>query len=103
MRKIFLTSFLLVSSVFATDYSGMTLDEMLSARGTIAQEDRESFRTEFQSKTQDLSPEEKAALKGYNTQGQGIKQQLRDGSGSGNNYGGCRGGGFGGRGGGGRR
>ncbi len=96
MKKIILISCLLVSSVFATDYTSMTLDEMVDARGTVAPEDRDAFRTEFQSKTQYLTPEEKMALKGnpeQSTNGQGTIQQLKDGTGGGNKYAGSRGGG----------
>ena len=92
-KKIILASCLLISSVFATDYSSMTLDEMISQKGTIAQEDRDAFRAEMQSKMQNLTPEQKAELRASNTRGQGQmkKQQTRDGSGSRNRYGGSQG------------
>ena len=101
MRKLVLSSFLLVSSVFAVDYSTMTLDEMLSQRGTVDAANRDAFRTEMQNKMQSLTPEERADLRGSNSKGQGTQQRLKDGTGGGNMYKGSRGGGNGG--GGGRR
>jgi hypothetical protein len=99
MKKVVLLKAILVSMVFATDYSGMTLDEMLSARGTVAQEDKDSFRTEMQSKMQSLSPEERESYRQSNqgmrnsSNSNGTSQRLRDGSGAGGMYKGSRSGG----------
>ena len=105
MRKLLLASLLLAGSAFATDYTSMTLDEMLAQKGSVDVENRDAFRTEMQSKMQALTPDERASVMNSNNMGQGMK--LQDGTGSGGMYGGSMGsgsmGGGGHGGGGGRR
>lgn len=105
--KRLLTITLLASSVFAVDYSTMSIDELSSLRGTVPIEERAAFRDAFQTKMQTLTPEERSTYRnGMGTQDRTMsqtQQRLRDGSGAGsmNMYKGTKGG-FGG-GGGGRR
>ena len=95
MKKILITSCLVASTLLASDYSSMTLDEMLTQRGNIAVEDRDAFKSEMQNKMKDLTPEQRAELRGSKGQGKGS----RGGSGAGNMYKGSKGsgGGMGGR------
>ncbi len=90
MKKILIAGCILAGSLWATDYSGMTLDEMLSQKGSVAVEDREAFRAEMQSKMQDLTPEERSAIQGTKGSGQGQgngqRKMLKDGTGGGNMY-----------------
>jgi uncharacterized membrane protein YgcG len=107
MRKSILISLLSISTLFATDYSTMSLSDMLSQKGSVAVEDRDAFRSSMQSKMQSLTPEERATYTGSSkgNYGQGTNSRLQDGSQSGGMYGsgGTRNGGFGRGGGGGRR
>jgi hypothetical protein len=93
MRKTLLAT-LIATSLFATDYTSMTLDELNALKGTIATEDRDAFKSAMQSKMMELTPEQKAAVeRGMSgTKGQGTIQRLRDGSGAGGMYKGSRGG-----------
>ena len=93
---------LITTSIFATDYSSMTLDELAVLKGTVPIEERADFQSAMQSKMQTLTPEERASYKGgIGTQNQTqqmnkiqTQQRLRDGSGAGsmNMYQGSRGG-----------
>lgn len=89
MKKLLIGSCLFVGSLLASDYSSMTLDEMLSQRGSVAVEDRDAFRTEMQTKMQKLTPEQRAELRGSKGKGKGA------GSGTGNRYKGSKGSGGG--------
>lgn len=82
MKKVLLSVAVVANLAFATDYSTMPLDEMMSKKGTIAPEEREAFRTEMQKKMQSLSPEERSQMRSSNNS-KGNGQQLRDGSGGG--------------------
>jgi hypothetical protein len=88
MKEIIIIA-LISSSIFATDYSSMTLDELQNLKGSIAQEERIEFQTAMKSKMQSLSYEERIALKDENHKSQYCSS--RDGSGSGNMYKGTRG------------
>ncbi|MCK5110055.1 MAG: hypothetical protein KAQ94_00950 [Arcobacteraceae bacterium] len=105
---------LIATSLFAVDYTNMSVDELANLRGSVPAEDRDAFRSAFQEKTQYMSPEERMAYSKGQGQGNGqmtrqrnqtkTQQRLRDGSGSGGQYQGSRSGGSrGGGGGGGRR
>ncbi|MEA3354656.1 MAG: hypothetical protein U9Q33_12670 [Campylobacterota bacterium] len=91
MKKILIAGYLLLGSLFAADYSNMTLEEMLTKRGDITVEDKDAFKTEMQNKMQELTPEQRAELRGSKGKG--------NGPGSGNKYKGSnkKGGGMGGR------
>lgn len=86
---------LLSTSIFATDYSSMSIDELANLRGNIATEDRDAFRSAWQDKTQYLTPEEQMAYKkgsgSANSNATQTQQRLKDGSGSGNMYKGSHG------------
>ena len=62
MKKI-LWGLFIGCSVFATDYSSMSLEEMLSQKGSVPELEREAFRSEMQKKMQDLTPQERQNLK----------------------------------------
>lgn len=115
MKKL-LTITLLATSLFAVDYTTMSIDELSNLRGSVPSEDREAFRSAFQEKTKYLTPEEKVQYSrgkgkgnGQMTQEQKREQhqeRLREMSGYGDMNQDSRGGGFGGgngRGGGGGR
>lgn len=78
MKKIILISCLIAASAFATDYSLMSNEDMMGMRGSVAEQDRESFRNEMQSRVGAMSEDEKNSF----MQGRGQGQQ--NGSGSGN-------------------
>lgn len=94
MKKLLIFP-LLTLSLFATDYSSMSLEELLSNKGTIPAEDKTAFQDAMKSKVQALTPEERASMNlgKDNTNGKGTMQRLRDGSGTGNMYKGSRSGG----------
>lgn len=76
---------LAATSLFAADYNEMTLEELLSAKGTVPVEERTDFQSAMQDKMQSLTPEERAEI-GVGRSGSslnGTGQQLRDGSGMG--------------------
>jgi hypothetical protein len=87
--KKFLTTTIIATSLFATDYSTMTLDELKNLRGTISDTDKIAYRSAIQSKMSTLTPEERNTYKTSNTTQN--KQRLRDGSGSGGMYKGSKG------------
>ena len=111
MKKIIGTTLIAVS-LFAVDYTSMSIDELANLRGSVPVEDRDAFKSAFQEKIQYLSPEEKIAYSRGKAQGDGTgemirqqnreqlqertQQKLMDGSGSGGMYQGSRSGGFGG-------
>lgn len=92
MKKILFSSMVIAVSLFATDYSSMSIDELSSLRGSVPKQDRDAFKAAMQSKMQTLSPEERSSYKGI---GNGQGQMLRDGSGSGGMYKGSKVRGFG--------
>lgn len=92
MKKILFSSLVIAVSLFATDYSSMSIDELSSLRGSVLEQDRDAFKAAMQSKMQTLTPQERAFYKGM---GNGQGQMLRDASGSGGMYKGSKGGGFG--------
>jgi hypothetical protein len=96
MKKILIMA-LISSSIFATDYSSMTLDELRNLRGSIEQENKTDFQSAMKLKMQSLSYEERSALRNdsFGESSYSSSQRLRDGSGSGNMYKGSRGGGGG--------
>lgn len=98
MRKKILIATILSVQLFAIDYSTFTNDELFDARGTVATEDRDLFKSEMKSRMQSLTPEERATYRGTGVNsgsgnGTMTRSQLKDGSGSGNMYKGSRGGG----------
>ncbi len=60
-------SFFLGSVALATDYSKNSTEELHRMRGTMknaTQEEREAFRTEWQKRMREMSPEERARYMG---------------------------------------
>jgi len=90
MKKVVLIVALLGVSVFATDFSQLTTDELFAMRGSVSAEDRDAFKAEMQSRMQAMSPEERQAYTSQrrqgNGQGNGTMKRLRDGSGGGMMY-----------------
>jgi hypothetical protein len=99
MRKMIFTIFMISSSLFATNYADMSIDELRALKGSVPESEKAIFREAMQSKMQNLSPQEKDTYKNSNSYGSTQRLQLQDGTGSGNMYKGSRGGGFGGGGG----
>lgn len=90
MKKILLST-LAVTAMFATDYSSMTLEELLSQKGTIASEDKADYQAAMKDKVQSLTPEQRAEYNigqnsTNNSQGLGTVKRLKDGTGTGNMY-----------------
>ena len=87
MKKIILISCLIAASVFATDYSNMSTEEMMNLRGSVPSEDRDAFRSEMRSRVQNMSDDERSSFMQNRPQGQGSRDgsgsQMRRGSGGG--------------------
>lgn len=85
MKKLLLGTLACVGFLGATDFGSLSTEELSAMRGTVATEERDAFRSEWQSRVTSLSTEEKAALGiGANAgSSQGVGQRLRDGSGLG--------------------
>lgn len=58
MRNIII-SVLLAATLFAVDYSSMSIHELKNHRGGVAPEDKPAFKAAMQAKMQALSPEER--------------------------------------------
>jgi hypothetical protein len=95
MKKILFTTALLATTLFATDYNSMSIDELQSLKGSVPTDQREDFRAAMQSKMGTLTSEQRSQYQGSKGQSQGQGQMLRDGSGGGNMYKGSRSGGGG--------
>ena len=80
-------------SVQAADYADLSNDELVQQRSQVrelAPEDRESYRTEMQSRMQSMSSDERTLFRDMNNmggQGNGSGQMNRYGQGSGNGSG----------------
>ena len=86
MTKMILAATLMSVSLFAVDYTQITTEELNTMRGTVAAEDRDTFRAEMQSRMQAMTTEERQAFiaqRQASGQGMGQGQRLRDGSGAG--------------------
>jgi len=62
MKKLAFLAILASSMVFAVDYSTMSLTELQTLRGTVAEADKPAFQTEMQSRMSALTPEERQAV-----------------------------------------
>ncbi len=95
MKRLALAALLAVGILNATDFTQMTTEELVAARGTVAPEDQAAFQEELQSRLSTMTTEEKQALgispKGY---GDMTGSAPQDGTGLGN-VGASTGGGFG--------
>ena len=80
-------------SVEAADYADLSIDELVQQRSQVrelAPEDRESYRTEMQSRMQSMSSDERALFRETNNmggQGDGSGKMNRYGQGGGNGSG----------------
>ncbi len=94
MKKITVALLLSFATIFAADYSAMTMEEMKAARGSVSSADKDAFQAEMQSRTQLMSTEERQKMQSEMKQSKsgsqdGTGAQMRKGGGSG---GGMRGG-----------
>ncbi len=94
MKKTTIALLLSVATIFAADYSAMTMEEMKAARGSVSSADRDAFQAEMQTRTQSMSTEERQKMQSEMKQSKsgaqdGTGSQMRKGGGSG---GGMRGG-----------
>lgn len=62
MKNIILNT-LLVANLFAVDYSSMSMAELKNLRGSVAPEDRPTFKAAMRTKMRALSPEERKVQK----------------------------------------
>ncbi len=104
MNKVSLAllgALMLVTPVWAVDYSNMTTEELAALRGTrsqATQEEQAAFKQEWQGRVQQMTPEERQQFTGKPANavqdGTGAKygQRARSGSGSGGGMGGSGGG-----------
>jgi len=83
MKKAILCAFMAVGILSATDFSALSTQELAAMRGTVLADERDAFRSEFQSRLETLSDEEKAALGVGLNSGSGAGAKLQDGSGLG--------------------
>ena len=90
MKKILLT-IAIASSVFATDYTSMSAQDLANLRGTIPAEDRDAYKSAMQNQMQSLTPEERASLRGNSNSN--YSSTYRTNNGTGNMYKGSKGGG----------
>jgi hypothetical protein len=99
VKKAILCALMAVGILSATDFSALSTEELAAMRGTVPADERDAFRSEFQSRLETLSDEEKAALGVGLNNSSGAGAKLQDGSGLGSMGSGS--GGLGGNGGGG--
>ncbi len=85
MKRLVLAALLAAGILNATDFTQMTTEELVAARGTVAPEDQAAFQEELQSRLSTMTTEEKQALgispKGY---GDMTGSAPQDGTGLGN-------------------
>lgn len=71
MNKVILAA-LMSLSLFATDYTSMSLEELQALRGSVPVEERTAFQAEMQSRVAAMSEQERAAFS------QSMKQSKSD-------------------------
>lgn len=70
MKKLIAIA-VLTSAAFATDFSQMSIEEMVNMRGSVPVADRPAFQEEMQKRMQSMTPQERQKYKGMRGQGQG--------------------------------
>ena len=83
MKKIVPILLLAISFIYGADYSSMSLEELQSARGSVAEGDRDAFKSEMQSRMGSMTSQEREDAKSTMRQSNSSSQNVRDGSGSG--------------------
>jgi Ca2+-binding EF-hand superfamily protein len=78
MKKLIAIT-LLLSGVFAADFSHMSTEEMMNMRGSVPVADRPMFRQEIQKRMQSMTPQERQKYKSMRGQGQGMGKGMRMG------------------------
>jgi len=73
MKRLMIIA-LLASGAWATDFSQMSIDEMINMRGSVPVDDRPAFQQEMQKRMQNMTPQERQKYKGMRGQGQGMGQ-----------------------------
>lgn len=82
MKKIMIISALACMALWATDFSQMSTEELMSMRGTVPLDERPAFQQEMQKRMQTLTPEERQKYMGSG-QGQGMGKGMGVGQGMG--------------------
>lgn len=103
MKRLLLTISLAGVLSAATDFSGISTEDLIAMRGTIAPEDRAAFQAEMQKRMSSMTQEQRAALGVGNKNARGIRALDGSGMGGANRGGMGRGSGNGGGNRGGRR
>lgn len=62
MKKVMLVGVFMGISLFATDFSTMTMEELQAMRGSVPVEEREAFQAEMQNRVAAMSEEERQAF-----------------------------------------
>ncbi len=62
MKKLILTAGLLTIGLMATDFTQLSTEELAALRGTVAVEDRASYREELQGRLASLTQKEREAF-----------------------------------------
>ncbi len=79
--SVLATAVLMSGIAIATDYSGLTTEELSRVRGTLqnaTDQERDAFRTEWQSRVQNMTQDERQQYAGRpENAGQGQKQMIR--------------------------
>lgn len=82
MKKIMIISALACMALWATDFSQMSTEELMSMRGTVSLDERPAFQQEMQKRMQTLTPEERQKYMGAG-QGKGMGNGMGQGQGMG--------------------
>lgn len=62
MKKSIIVAGVLGMSLWAVDFSQMTTEQLIDMRGNVLVEDRDTFKTEMQSRLQNMTQEERSAF-----------------------------------------
>jgi len=73
LKKIILTTTIVVSSLFAVDYSNMSTENMMNMRGNVDPSERDAFRNEMQKRVGAMSEEDRKAFMKNKGEGRGMQ------------------------------